>query len=451
MSTDLEQTIVAIASAPGPANRAIVRLSGPDALAICRTIADPSDDLPTKLPTAIRANVVLPGDRNLPVWIWVWPTIRSYTRQPQVEIHLIGSQPLAELVLQKATTVGARLARPGEFTMRAFLAGRLDLTQAEGVLAVIDAENENRLQSALRQLAGGLSQPLQAARHQLIEMLALLEAGLDFVEEDIEFIPTEELMRRLEEIQNLVQSTLRQIGERHVSDRPPRAVLLGPPNAGKSTLFNLLTTSDGSIISKIAGTTRDVITARFSLGGQTIELVDTAGVEDSDEESSLEAIMQRQTQQAAGDADIWIVCAESESGLKLCLRKLPERPVSDRVIQLLTKWEQPTVPPSGGKLGVSAHKNIGIDSLKELLARSMDELEPGSGEISASTANRCAASLAACDGALSNAAEILRMQDSEEIVAAELRLAIGHLAEVVGAVYTDDVLDIIFSRFCIGK
>src|SRR5204862_8124866 len=169
---------------------------------------------------------------SLPAIIYLWPTARSYTRQPLAEIYLPGSPPLLDLAVRTLCTHGARLAEPGEFTLRAFLAGRLDLTQAEAVLGVIDARGSEELDTALAQLAGGLARPLHQLRDELLQLLAELEAGLDFVDEDIEFVSPLELIERLQSAGDLLDEISQQMASRHIANNGQQIALVGPPNVG---------------------------------------------------------------------------------------------------------------------------------------------------------------------------------------------------------------------------
>jgi len=282
----LDDTICAIATAPGGAARGVVRISGVGVrtcLEHCFTSATDPD-----WPTAGHA-AALPGTLQveplstaLPCDLYYWPTAKSYTREPAAELHTIGSPPLLQAVLRSVCAAGARLAEPGEFTLRAFLGGRLDLTQAEAVLGVIDASGGEQLEVALAQLAGGVAQPLGLLRDDLLDLLAELEAGLDFVEEDISFIAADELGKRLADAGEAVGRVAAQMSQRLRANDLPRVVLIGEPNVGKSSLFNALARGaqvESALVSGSAGTTRDYLTAVIDLDGIGCELVDTAGVD----------------------------------------------------------------------------------------------------------------------------------------------------------------------------
>ena len=286
----LDDTIVAIASAAGGAARGIVRLSGPDALEVVRKCFVPAD--PALELRALRAATVVTGifvdgkpdasdaaRLKLPCELYLWPTARSYTRQPMAEIHTFGSPPLMNIVVQTLCEHGARTANPGEFTLRAFLGGRIDLIEAEAVLGVIDAADRRQLEIALDHLAGGLSRPLMEVRGSLLDLLADLEAGLDFVEDDIRFVEQDELQARLAAAAERLDALSKQLAARSWNVGRPRVALVGAPNAGKSSLFNALATNATALVSEEAGTTRDYLTAIVNADGLEIELIDTAGIE----------------------------------------------------------------------------------------------------------------------------------------------------------------------------
>jgi tRNA modification GTPase len=282
-SLEIDDTIGALASAPGPAARGIVRISGPNALRSLASWFEPTDV--SRWKSARRASAHAGGLRleglptALDAIVYAWPNARSYTGQPLVEIHAPGSPPLLEAILVRAFEAGARPARPGEFTLRAFLAGRIDLLQAEAVLGVIDAAGDAALAAALRQLAGGVSGRMTRVRGELIDLLADLEAGLDFVEDGIEFVARDAVVHRIRRCQESIDALLGQCQTRSQSIGRRRVVLGGLPNAGKSTLFNALLARDAALVSSIAGTTRDYLSGILEWSGIPVELIDTPGWE----------------------------------------------------------------------------------------------------------------------------------------------------------------------------
>jgi tRNA modification GTPase len=452
---DLDDTIAAIATAPGGALRGIIRLSGPGCVAIVeqtvkRDRVDPPEAV--RFPSCSRGTMSLPRDLGeVPIVLCLWPTTSSYTRQPSAELHLPGSPPLLEAALEAVCQTGARLARPGEFTLRAFLAGRLDLTGAEAVLGVIEAGSRRQLDAALAQLAGGLARPLAALRERLLDLLAQLEAGLDFVDEDIEFISRHELNEQLAAAADEIAHVAHQMRTRSESSHLPRVVLVGAPNVGKSSLLNALAGHDAAIVSTIAGTTRDFVTRRVTIGNREYLMTDTAGILQDAAPGELARAAQDATHNQAEQADLTLRCLDAS-------RPLPqweqEELNQDRLDRLLvwTKCDLPHAihqqcPP---EIRTSSRTGLGIAELKLAIARILDSTDSESG-IVAQTADRCRESLRLASEALERARSAVCLNAGEELVAAEVRLALDQLGHVVGAIYTEDILDRVFSRFCIGK
>jgi tRNA modification GTPase len=456
MTFDLDDTIAAIATAPGGALRGIIRVSGIRTLAIVKQlirVADGHSMEAIRQPSCMRGAIGLPrllGD--VPVTLCVWPTSSSYTRQPSAELHLPGSPPLLAAALEVVCHAGARLAREGEFTLRAFLAGRLDLTQAEAVLGVIDANSRRELDHALAQLAGGLAQPLAALRERLLDLLAQLEAGLDFVEEDIEFISREELQAQLAAGAEQVAALEQQMQARGESGRIPRIVLIGLPNVGKSSLFNALAGDDAAIVSEVAGTTRDFVTRRMKLGERECLLTDTAGALSDKEAQAVDAKAQQAAREQAEHADLTIVCLDASRPLTAWEQNELHRAAQMRLL-IVTKCDLPghvlgdTVR---GAICTSSVTGAGLPELRTAIAEALDAAPVEAGVV-AGTADRCRESLQLAAEALQRAHAAARASAGEELVAAEVRQAVDELGRVVGAVYTDDILDRVFSRFCIGK
>jgi tRNA modification GTPase len=444
MIADPQDTIVALASAPGAGGRAIVRLSGPDSLRVVGTVLTlPGSPSPNQR-RRYEATASLPGmSTSLPVDLCVWPAPRSYTGQQVAELHFLSSPPLVDLLVAQLLAAGARAAQPGEFTLRAFLNGKLDLTRAEAVLGVIEAGDRDELKQALAQLAGGVTRPLQELRGDLLDLLADVEAGLDFTEEDIQFVNVEELLKRVAKGMALVTLLGRQLEQRSVTDRSFRVVLGGRPNAGKSSLFNALVGASAALVSPEAGTTRDYLVCELELNGVRIELVDTAGwMEPSD---AIGQQAQTLGRSQANQADLILFCAESGRPLdeaEALLLAQTEPPV----IAVATKSDQGT--PAPGLLATSAVQGTGLGLLRDLLAeRARSRKQPAL----APSLSRCRHHVNACLENLRRAHSAILFEEPPELLALELRGALDQLGEMVGAVYTDDLLDRIFSRFCIGK
>lgn len=452
MKLAADDTIVAIATAHGGAERGAVRLSGPAALSITATLAGEAIEptRPTRLADRTLRLEVAGVEKRLPVDLFVWPDARSYTRQPSVEVHTIGSPPLLEAVVRAMVTAGARLAEPGEFTLRAFLAGRLDLTQAEAVLSVIDAEDEQRLASALERLAGGLSTPLHRLRAELLGLLADLEAGLDFVEEeDVRFVERDELVTRLAAANSLVEETLTQLTERDDSERSPRVAIVGPPNVGKSRLFNTLVARHGveeetpsALVADQAGVTRDALVAKVRHADASWLLIDTAG---DDGQAGINAIDDAARERLASEhqnADLLLSCRRGDqvsSGLV----------DSDEALRVTTMCDLPDAATPEGWLATSSASGAGIERLAGAIAERLTRIATRTHETRA--AQRSRAGLVQALGALGRATAAAEVDAGEELVAFELREALDGLGRVVGEVVTDEVLGEIFGKFCIGK
>jgi tRNA modification GTPase len=494
MSYNADDTICAVATASGGAARGIVRVSGRSAIEIVERCYQLKDGGSLRASANARAatgafRVALDDARQLtnsplarphqgaefalPCELFLWPTRRSYTREPVAELHTLGSLPLLQAIVDALCREGARLAEPGEFTLRAFLAGRLDLTQAEAVLGVIDAHGADELRTALDQLAGGLARPLNELRDRLLQLLAELEAGLDFVEEDIQFVSQQELLARIEGSISLLAEVAAQMSTRHVARDLRQVALVGPPNVGKSSLFNALVARYGetgtanrrqiapALVSPQRGTTRDYLTAAVTFDGVLCELVDTAGIFEiadcGDGVTAIDAAAESHSENQRARAAVRAVCVEAsasageiESKLR-CYEK--ER---DCDILVITKVDAAPVSISNTLISkpvvvTSSHTGVGLtkfcEKCRTLLSRELTTRGPAV----TATADRCRESVRRAENALQSARDLTESAGGDELVAVELRAALTELGKVVGAVYTDDLLDRIFKTFCIGK
>lgn len=478
MNFDLDDTIAAIASAPGSGLRGIIRLSGPEVshgLAQLFTANRSEDLLAVKRSTAIEGRLAVgPPIGPVPGLLYYWPTAKSYTRQPSAEFHTLGAPPILDAALAALSSVGVRLAQPGEFTLRAFLGGRLDLTQAEAVLGVIDAATRSEWDVALAQLSGGLAVPLNLLRDQLIDLLAHLEAGLDFVEEDIEFISEDEILNGLQAASQALAALLEKMSSRTELAGGARIVLVGQENVGKSSLLNALAGHGNAIVSEVAGTTRDYLIHRINCHGIECQLIDTAGLTPDFSRGELHQQTQDATTEQVKTAHLRLLCLDSTRPITEWEKEQLAR-VQDRGMVVVTKTDQvpaesflwdlerllndPAIdglnrlPPADQQLVVSTSSlsGAGIDQLRQSIAARLGDSDAAGSQVVSGTAARCRDSLQRAHDAISTAIIMTDGGIGEELVAAEVRHVLDELATVVGAVYSDDILDRVFSRFCIGK
>lgn len=443
---DPNDTIAAIATPPGPAARGIVRLSGRLAWPIALEGFRPDREWPPpRFPEIRPGALTIDGVRPVvPAMVALWPGPRTYTGQPVAEIHVVGCPPILDRLLAQALASGARHAEPGEFTLRGFLSGRIDLTRAEAVLGVIEAANPAQLDAALRQLAGGLSGPILALRDHLLDVAAELEANLDFSEEsDVEPVERAAMAADLERSAGDLADLARRLDERGRPEGYPRVVLVGPPNAGKSRLFNAILGRDRAIVSPRAGTTLDYLTGLCDCEGLTVELVDTAGIEAAHDDVAGQA--QEHREREAERADLLLDCWAATWGAH-------PGPADreGRRIRVWTRSDEAAATDISDVVATSAVTGAGVAALRSAIA---GVLRAGDSEtnLPAGTAARCRGSLLGAGAALRSAAESLAAGAGDELVAFDVRLAAEELGKVVGAVVTDDILDRIFRRFCIGK
>ena len=437
MTPDPDDTIVALSSAPGPGGRAVVRVSGLRTRAVIRTVTADADAVAKLTPTRLTLSGV---PATLPADLHFRAAPHTYTGQDLAELHTPSCPPLVERLIADLLAAGARPAERGEFTLRAFLAGKKDLTQAEAVLAVIDSRTPADLGQALTQLAGGVTQPLHALRDDLLDLLADVEAGLDFVDEDIEFVTAADVMKRVTRGIAQLVNLRRQLEARSRSGDVLRVVLVGAPNVGKSSLFNALLGESAALVSPLPGTTRDYLTATLTFAGVVVELIDTAGHETARDE--IEAQAQRLSGGQKRHADIVLHCTPADAPAS----QPADFPNAADVLMLRTKADLASTPWTD--LSVSLIVPAGLDPVRHRLAASVTRLAQAP---LAPSQSRCRAHVERALDALRRAHEHAREADPQELLALALREALTEVGATAGTVYTNDLLDRIFSRFCIGK
>jgi len=449
-------TIAAISTPPGRGGIGIVRLSGPQAASIAAQLVSlrhPLEHARARLADVLdAADAGIDDGRIDEALVTFFAAPNSYTAEDLVEIAAHGSPVVLEMLLRRSMDLGARLAEPGEFTQRAFLAGRLDLTQAEAVRDLIDAQTLTQARQAASQMGGALSRRVQPVKQSLVELIALLEAGIDFAEDDVDVTPAAEIARRIGEIAPPLTALAASFARGRIVHDGLTLAIVGRPNAGKSSLFNRLVERDRAIVTATPGTTRDLISERISLDGIPLELVDTAGLREGREEAEQLGIAR--SREALADAALVVVVLDAT------------QPLNDEEHRLLAAVEgRPAVvavnksdlanampPPECAGLPVlptSALTGAGIPALRErilALATGGAASEPG-----LLTSLRHQQAVATALAALADAAQANAAAIPHEMILLDLYRALWALDSLTGQTTSDDILNLIFSTFCIGK
>ncbi|MEX2213050.1 MAG: GTPase [Phycisphaeraceae bacterium] len=462
-------TIVAVSSPPGRSPRGLIRLSGPGTEEILALIVVPRELKARQLlPCRIQLDEAAPP---LPALLAFFPAPRSYTGQPIAELQPPGNPALLERVLHRIIALGARLAEPGEFTFRAYLAGKMDLTQAEGIAATIAAVSDGQLQAATMLRQGKLGRISERLVYELGNALALVEAGIDFVDQDdVVPIAPAALDRRLSVIHLELDELLLKARAWGAIEALPRVVLVGPPSAGKSTLLNALLGRQRAVISETPGTTRDVLAEPLTIqtaSGAAIELmlVDIAGLDEA--RSAIDRDMQAAARGAIESADLLLLITDASAAACGVAAPVPLPPHKPSLhVRTKADLPSPAPPVTPGLPGlpaitcdvtVSAHTSAGLDALRSLIA---ERLASRAVSLSADTLAlqpRHESALRAARIALVKARQLVDPQVADlslshvELIASALRETLDHLAGLGGELTPDDVIGRIFSTFCIGK
>ncbi len=470
----LTDTIAAIATPLGDGGLAVIRISGAQALAVADQSFVPvgkSSLKPSTAPTHTLhyGHIVNAGRVIDEVLVAVLRAPRTFTREDTVEITCHGGLLPAKLVLDTVLTHGARLAQPGEFTQRAFLNGRIDLAQAEAVADVIHARTELALAVANEQLAGKLSQRINQLRDDLIKTLAHVEAHIDFPDEDIAPDTKQQLIARLEQGVTFMEELLRTADEGQILRRGIRAAIIGRPNVGKSSLLNQLLGHDRAIVSAIAGTTRDTIEETANIRGLPVVFIDTAGLREAGDEIEIEGIRRSRASLEKAELILHVLdaseplTAADENYLRefagkkriLVLNKV-DLPRRLELKELSEKPLTPLVPPGkremgAASVGLSCATGAGLEQLKDAIKELVwaGEIKAEMLQVMINSRHQDALRRAGAATRLTIAA--LTANQTLELAAMDLRIAVNAVGEIVGKTTTEDLLDSIFSQFCIGK
>lgn len=450
-------TIAAVSTPPGRGGIGIVRLSGLHAAWMAEQLVrlrQPLEHARARLAEVLDASEQS-GEAQLidEAMVTYFAAPNSYTAEDVVEIAAHGSPVVLGLLLRRAIALGARLAEPGEFTQRAFLAGKLDLTQAEAVRDLIEAQTLTQARQAASQMGGALSRRVNPVKQALLELIALLEAGIDFAEDDLEVAPEAEIARRIGDLTPPLAALEASYARGHIVHDGLTLAIVGRPNVGKSSLFNRLVERDRAIVTATPGTTRDLVTERIALEGIPLELVDTAGLRVGHEEAEQLGIAR--SREALADAALVLVVLDTTQPLneeeRSVLAAVEGRPALVAVNKSDLAAEHPSAKEIAGvaALATSALTGEGIATLRErivALATGGAASEPGT-----LTTLRHHQAIATALAALGDAAKANASAIPHEMILLDLYRALWALDSLTGQTTPDDILNLIFSTFCIGK
>jgi tRNA modification GTPase len=457
-------TICALSTAPGTGGIAVIRVSGLHAVAVSRKICKflPASPQSHQVYYGI-ADSVDADDAVDEVLVTYFAEGRSFTGEATIEISCHGSPMITATLLSELVSCGARLARPGEFTFRAFMHGRLDLVQAESVLSLIESQSRESARVALRQLRGQLSKEFARIEDDVVWILAQLEASIDFSAEGIEIIPSQVLLGRTEQLIGFVENLITSYQKGRVLRDGLHVAIVGPPNVGKSSLLNALLKDERAIVTATAGTTRDTIEARLSFDGIPVTLIDTAGIRDT--ENEIEQLGIARSRLAMEQADLVFVVADLESKIWERVSGFHQlfRSSDSQTYYVFNKLD---LDPSGeaesssrswaDKAGVAERSfwisAVNGNGLRELEQVFIEKVRSGSSENSSVVIQaRHLEGLQKIQSCLQSALALIRRDSSPEFIAFELQIAVRSIHELLGKEFDEQVIDRIFKEFCLGK
>jgi tRNA modification GTPase len=451
-----QDTIVALATPPGIGAIGVVRVSGKDAITIVKK-SFKGKDL-SKVPSHSLAFGTLRSEEEIidEVLVSVFHGPNSYTKEDVIEISTHGSPFILQKVIERMVDSGARLAKPGEFTQRAFINGRFDLAQAEAVADLIASENSAMQQTAMKQMRGGFSNEIKALRERLVHFASMIELELDFAEEDVEFANREALEKLIVEIQTTLSPLIESFKWGNVIKNGVPIVIAGRPNAGKSTLLNSLLNEQRAIVSEIEGTTRDTIEDQITIEGITFRFIDTAGLRETTD--TIEAIGVQRTQDKMKEASLILYLIDlartksedvNQELAPILATNVPFLVIGNKQ-DLLSKEQLADWQSKHTIIPLSAANQLGVDMLKKELVNKVRENKVSGGQTIV-TNSRHYQGLLRTNQALEKVKSSIADQVTGDFLALDIREALHHLGEITGEITTDDLLDNIFSKFCIGK
>ena len=448
-------TIVALATVNGVGGLHVIRISGSKSIKIAQKIFHGKSLENVKSHTIHFGTI---KDENLSlvdeVLLSIFRNPRSYTKEDTIEISCHGSPYIVQRIIELTIKNGARLASPGEFTMRAYMNGQLDLSQAEAVADVIAASNKSSLDLAMQQLRGGYSDEIKRLRQELIDFAALIELELDFSEEDVQFADRKKLKTLIKKIQAVIENLTSSFEYGNAIKKGIPTVIAGRPNAGKSTLLNTLLNDDRAIVSDIAGTTRDTIEEILVIEGISFRIIDTAGIREAKDQ--IEAIGVEKTMHKIAECSILIYVFDmttlSIEEVRKDLETLERNGLN--IIAIANKYDlnktEVSYPSDLKIIKISAKEKKGIDALKKEIIGIFSNERSENENIIVTNARHYQAFLKSLE-ALENV--ILGMDNDvpSDILAMDIRQSLNHISTITGEIVTDDLLESIFTRFCIGK
>jgi len=465
----LNDNIVALATPSGAGAIAVIRVSGPDAVKLVAPIfrAKSKKDLLDQPSHTLHLGNIIDGERIIDeVLVSVFHGPKSYTGENTIEVSCHGSPYIQQEIIQLLIRRGCRSAEAGEFTLRAFLNGKMDLSQAEAVADLISSENAASHQMAMQQMRGGFSNEIQKLRQELLDFASLIELELDFAEEDVEFANRDEFRQLVSRIQNVLKKLIDSFAVGNVLKNGIPVAIVGEPNVGKSTLLNALLNEERAIVSEIAGTTRDTIEDEISIGGIGFRFIDTAGIRET--EDVVESIGIKRTFEKISQAQVVIFLLDAEkfkvqgSRFRVEIKKIKNQFPQKPLIIVANKIDQSseseiaelnvTLSSVEGShyLPISAKSGTGVEELQQKLLQFVNTGELRNNNTIVTNSRHYNALLSALE-------EINKVQDginhnlSGDLLAIDIREALHYFGEITGEITNDDLLGNIFANFCIGK